>query len=43
MALRFARVRRYREDKPSSEADTIDFVRSLFEKGLGRGEQEEGP
>jgi DNA ligase-1 len=36
MALRFARVRRYREDKPASEADTIGFVRSLFEKGLGK-------
>ena len=30
MALRFARVRRYREDKPASDADTIGFVRSLF-------------
>lgn len=38
MALRFARVRRYREDKAASEADTIDFVRSLFERGLGRDE-----
>jgi DNA ligase 1 len=36
MALRFARVRRYREDKPASEADTIDFVRSLYERSLGR-------
>jgi DNA ligase 1 len=35
MALRFARVRRYREDKPASEADTIGFVRSLYERGLG--------
>jgi DNA ligase-1 len=35
MALRFARVRRYREDKPASEADSIDFVRSLYERGLG--------
>ncbi len=32
MALRFARVRRYREDKPASEADTIGFIRSLFER-----------
>lgn len=32
MALRFARVRRYRPDKPASEADTIGFVRSLFER-----------
>ncbi|GIF18889.1 DNA ligase-1 [Actinoplanes tereljensis] len=29
VALRFARVLRYREDKPASEADTIDTVRSL--------------
>lgn len=41
MALRFARVRRYREDKPASEADTIAFVRSLFERGLGQHEDAE--
>lgn len=35
LALRFARVRRYREDKSASEADTIGFVRSLYERGLG--------
>ena len=29
MALRFARVKRYRDDKPAAEADTIDAVRSL--------------
>ena len=29
MALRFARVRRYREDKPAAEADTVDAVRAL--------------
>ena len=29
VALRFARVRRYRDDKPPSEADTIDTVRAL--------------
>ena len=29
MALRFARVIRYREDKPADEADTIDTVRML--------------
>jgi DNA ligase-1 len=40
MALRFARVRRYREDKPASEADTIDFVRSLYERGLGKTSDE---
>jgi DNA ligase-1 len=29
VALRFARVIRYRDDKPAAEADTIDAVRSL--------------
>jgi DNA ligase-1 len=29
MALRFARVRRYRPDKTSAEADTIDAVRAI--------------
>ena len=29
MALRFARVRRHREDKPAAEADTVDAVRAL--------------
>jgi DNA ligase-1 len=29
MALRFARVLRYRDDKGPGEADTIDMVRSL--------------
>jgi DNA ligase-1 len=29
VALRFARVIRYREDKPAAEADTIDTVRAL--------------
>jgi ATP-dependent DNA ligase I len=29
MALRFARVLRYRDDKPAAEADTIDTVRAL--------------
>ncbi len=31
MALRFARVKGYREDKSAGEADTIDTVRKLFE------------
>jgi DNA ligase-1 len=30
VALRFARVRRYRDDKTPDEADTIDAVRSLL-------------
>ena len=29
VALRFARVLRYRDDKPAAEADTIDTVRTL--------------
>ncbi len=36
LALRFARVRRYREDKSAAEADSIDFVRELFERSGGR-------
>jgi DNA ligase-1 len=30
MALRFARVKRYRDDKTAAEADTIDMVRKIF-------------
>ncbi len=33
MALRFARVKRYREDKTAAEADTIEAVRKIFEAG----------
>jgi DNA ligase-1 len=32
MALRFARVLRYREDKTAAEADTIDTVRAFYER-----------
>jgi DNA ligase-1 len=32
MALRFARVKRYRPDKPASEADTVQTVRAIFER-----------
>jgi DNA ligase-1 len=31
MALRFARVKRYRPDKTAAEADTLDAVRAIFE------------
>ncbi len=31
LALRFARVKRYREDKRAAEADTIETVRAIFE------------
>ena len=36
LALRFARVKRYREDKPASDADTIAFVRQIHERSLGQ-------
>ncbi len=35
MALRFARVKRYREDKTAAEADTIGTVRKIFTAGQG--------
>lgn len=33
MALRFARVLRYRDDKGPAEADTIDTVRAFYQRG----------
>jgi DNA ligase 1 len=33
MALRFARVLRYRDDKSPAEVDTIDTVRALYQRG----------
>jgi DNA ligase 1 len=35
MALRFARVKRYRDDKTAAEADTIGTVRGIFEAAQG--------
>ena len=35
IALRFARVKRYRPDKRPDEADTIDTVRALFQRQAG--------
>ncbi len=32
LALRFARVRRYRPEKPAAEADTLQSVRAIFER-----------
>ncbi len=32
LALRFARVRRYRPEKPAAEADTLQAVRAIFER-----------
>ncbi len=37
MALRFARVKRYREDKPAGEADTLATVRKLFDARFAGG------
>jgi DNA ligase-1 len=34
-ALRFARVKRYRDDKPAGEADTLTRVRQIFEHSRG--------
>jgi len=33
LALRFARVKRYRSDKRAEQADTIDTVRSIYSRG----------
>ena len=35
MALRFARVKGYRDDKGAAEADTVDTVRAMFEGMTG--------
>jgi DNA ligase 1 len=41
LALRFARVKRYREDKRPEEADTIDAVRALYARqGADAGEEQ---
>jgi DNA ligase-1 len=37
LALRFARVKRYREDKRAEDADTIDTVRALYAAQGGGG------
>ena len=42
LALRFARVKRYREDKPATDADSIDFVRELYQRSLGTSEENPG-
>jgi len=38
LALRFARVKRYRQDKSAAEADTIQTVMGLFQKQRGEGQ-----
>jgi DNA ligase-1 len=35
LALRFARVKRYRTDKTAAEADTMSTVRRIFEAATG--------
>jgi DNA ligase 1 len=35
LALRFARVKRYRDDKPAAQADTIATVRALYQAQTG--------
>jgi ATP-dependent DNA ligase I len=42
LALRFARVVRYREDKRADEADTIDTVRAIYDAAQAR-ERADGP
>jgi DNA ligase 1 len=37
LALRFARVKRYRPDKKAEEADTIETIRALYERRLNKG------
>jgi len=37
LALRFARVKRYRGDKSAQEADTIETVRAIHQAQLERG------
>jgi DNA ligase-1 len=38
LALRFARVKRYRDDKTAADADTIETVRAIFQGQQARGE-----
>jgi DNA ligase-1 len=37
LALRFARVKGYREDKAAQSADTIDTVRDIYLRSIGKG------
>ena len=43
VALRFARVRRYRDDKDPADADTIDAVRALLHGGVSRAPEAQAP
>ncbi len=35
LALRFARVKRYRTDKTPAEADTFETIRAIFRQATG--------
>ena len=37
LALRFARVKRYRPDKTPEDAETINTVRAIYERRLNEG------
>ncbi len=37
LTLRFARLKGYRPDKGPQEADTIETVRAIYERQVGRG------
>ena len=41
LALRFARVKRYRDDKPASEADTVDSVRAIWRGQVKKSRKEQ--
>ena len=42
VALRFARVLRYRDDKPAAEADTVETVRAIAARHGGDGSGDRG-
>ncbi|HET6338767.1 MAG TPA: ATP-dependent DNA ligase [Polyangiales bacterium] len=42
LALRFARVKRYRDDKTAEQADTIDQVRAHYQRAVRETEDPEG-
>jgi DNA ligase-1 len=40
LALRFARVKRYRDDKPAAEADTVESVRAIWRGQVKKSRKE---
>jgi len=36
VTLRFARVKRYRDDKPAAEADTITTIQAMYRQLVGQ-------